>query len=145
MITVNEIMSENVITLKASDNINSAIELMKKEDIRHIPIVDDNHFPIGIITQRDILRAQNSELSAEKKSLNHKKVILEQIMSRKISYALSSDPLRSAGLKLQKNKYGCLPVMENNTLVGIVTDFDFVGVAINLIEQIDQLEQTEID
>ncbi len=145
MITVNEIMSENVVTLKGSDNINSAKELMEKEDIRHIPIVDDNHYPIGIITQRDILRAQDSELSPEKNQLNHKKILLEKIMSKNISYVLSSDPLRNAGLKLQKNKYGCLPVMENNMLVGIVTDFDFVGVAINLIEQMDQLEHTEID
>lgn len=144
MITVNEIMSENVITLKASDNIDSAKELMQQEDIRHIPIIDENNYPIGIVTQRDILRAQDSEMSTENNRINNT-VILEQVMSRKISYVLSSDPLRIAGLKLQKNKYGCLPVIDNNILVGIVTDFDFVGVAINLIEQIDQMEQIDID
>lgn len=144
MITVNEIMSENVITLKASDNIDSAKELMQQEDIRHIPIIDENNYPIGIVTQRDILRAQDSEMSTENNRINNT-VMLEQVMSRKISYVLSSDPLRIAGLKLQKNKYGCLPVIDNNILVGIVTDFDFVGVAINLIEQIDQMEQIDID
>lgn len=145
MITVNEIMSENVITLKASDNIDSAKKLMQQEDIRHIPIVDDNNYPIGIVTQRDVLRAQDSELNPENNHISNNTVMLEQVMSRKISYVLSSDPLRIAGLKLQKNKYGCLPVIDNNILVGIVTDFDFVGVAINLIEQIDQMELIEID
>ncbi len=140
MITVKEVMSENVLTLKASDSVSVARKLMKEEDIRHIPIVNDNHFPVGIITQRDILRARDSELSGESHLVDDSQILLEQIMSRKISYSLASDPLRSAGLKLQKNKYGCLPVMNNNKLVGIITDYDFVGVAINLIEQADQSE-----
>lgn len=140
MITVNEIMSENVITLKASDSVSSARELMRKEDIRHLPVVDDNNFPVGIVTQRDIFRAQDSELNGDNHIIDDEQILLEQIMSRKISYAQPGEPLRSAGLKLQKNKYGCLPVMDNDKLVGIITDFDFVGVAINLIEQIDHSE-----
>ena len=142
MITVNEIMSENVITLKASDSVSSAKELMKNEDIRHLPVVDDNNFPVGIVTQRDIFKAQDSELNGDNHIINDEQVLLEQIMSRKISYALPDEPLRSAGLKLQKNKYGCLPVMDNDKLVGIITDFDFVGVAINLIEQ---MEHSDLD
>lgn len=140
MITVNEFMSRDVITLKASDNISVARELMKEEDIRHIPVVDDSHFPVGIITQRDILRAQDSALSGNNHIVNDEKILLEQIMSREISYVLPGEPLRIAGLKLQKNKYGCLPVMDNNKLVGIITDFDFVDVAINLIEQMEHSE-----
>ncbi|MCU7941008.1 MAG: CBS domain-containing protein [gamma proteobacterium symbiont of Bathyaustriella thionipta] len=141
MITVNEVMSEKVITLKASDSVATARELMKKEDIRHLPVVNDDHFPVGIITQRDILRAQDSELNGDTHIVNDKQVLLEQIMSREISYVLSDDPLRSAGFKLQKHKYGCLPVMNNNKLVGIITDFDFVDIAINLIEQMEQSEE----
>jgi len=140
MITVNEFMSEDVITLKVSDTISTASELMKEKDIRHIPIVDDTHFPVGIITQRDILKAQDSELNGNNHIVNDEQVLLEQIMSREISYVLPNDPLRIAGLKLQKNKYGCLPVMGNNKLVGIITDFDFVDVAINLIEQMEHTE-----
>jgi CBS domain-containing protein len=142
MITVNEVMSENVITLKTSDTISAARTLMEEEDIRHIPIVDDNNFPIGIITQRDIYRARDSELNSNEHIIDDEKTTLEQIMSRQISYVLKTDPLRIAGLKLQKNKYGCLPVMDKDKLVGIITDFDFVGIAINLIEQ---MEQTEVD
>lgn len=140
MITVNEIMSEYVITLKTSDSVSAARELMKREDIRHIPIVDENFFPVGIVTQRDILKAQDSKLCGDHHTIDDQQVLLEQIMSRKISYARPADPLRVAGLKLQKNKYGCLPVMDNNKLVGIITDYDFVGVAINLIEQVDHSE-----
>ena len=141
MITVNEIMSAKVITLKASDSLSTARELMKEEDIRHIPIVDDNHFPVGIVTHRDILRALDSEIdSNHEQSSDKNSILLEQIMSQKISYVRPSDPLRVAGLKLQKNKYGCLPVMDKDKLAGIITDSDFVDVAINLIEQVEQAE-----
>ncbi len=143
MITVNEVMSVNVLTMKASDSVSAARKLMNKEDIRHIPVVDDNQYPIGIITQRDILRAQDSELSGEHHTVDDSQISLEQIMSQKISYARPNEPLRSAGLKLQKHKYGCLPVMENNQLVGIITDYDFVGIAINLIEQMDHSDDFE--
>jgi len=144
MITVNEVMSTQVITLQATDNVFMARELMKEKEVRHIPIVDANNFPIGIITQRDILRAQDSELmDNNQQKLDSKSILLEDIMSTEISYTRPKDPLRSAGLKLQKNKYGCLPVMEDNQLVGIITDSDFVDIALNLIEQMDYSEDID--
>ena len=48
MSTVNEVMSTQVITLQATDNVFMARELMKEKEVRHIPIVDANNFPIGI-------------------------------------------------------------------------------------------------
>lgn len=140
MITVNEIMSENVITLKASENISAARKIMNKEHIRHMPVVDDSNYPVGIITHRDILRAQDSDLSGNNHSIDDEHILLADIMSREISYVLSQEPLRVAGLKLQKNKFGCLPVMEKDKLVGIITDYDFVGIAINLLEQMEHSE-----
>lgn len=143
MITVNEVMSTQVITLLVSDSVFTAKNLMKDEGVRHIPIVDENHFPVGVVTQRDILRAQDSELSDDQPKLDTKSILLEQIMSKAISYTRPDDPLRSAGLKLQKNKYGCLPVMEHNKLVGIITDSDFVDIALNLIEQMEYNDDVE--
>ena len=143
MITVNEVMSTHVMTLKANDNVFTARELMKDERVRHIPIVDDNDFPVGVVTQRDILRAQDSILAGDQHLVDEKSILLEEIMSKAISYTRPEDPLRSAGLKLQKNKYGCLPVMDNNKLVGIITDSDFVDIALNLIEQMDYSEEID--
>jgi CBS-domain-containing membrane protein len=50
--------------------------------------------------------------------------------------------LRSAALLIERHKYGCIPVATKGNLKGIITDSDFVAVAINLIEQ---LEETELD
>jgi len=48
--------------------------------------------------------------------------------------------LRSAALFLEKHRIGCLPVMDNEKICGIITDTDFVAVAINLLEQIEAAE-----
>ncbi|MCU7835771.1 MAG: CBS domain-containing protein [gamma proteobacterium symbiont of Taylorina sp.] len=143
MITVKEVMSTEVLTLKTSDSVSTARNLMKDKHIRHIPVVDENYFPVGIITQRDILRVQCPDLKNNEQLTDEQTIFLEQIMSREISYTRPGDPLRSAGIKLQKKKYGCLPVMDNNKLVGIITDSDFVDVALNLIEQVEISEDYE--
>ena len=141
MITVSEVMSAQVITLKASDSVSAARELMRTENIRHIPIVNEHLSPVGLVTQRDVLKAQGSDLGGESlQAIDENNVPVEQIMSTKVAFVHPNDPLRSAGLKIQKNKYGCLPVIENNQLVGIITDSDFVGVAIDLIEQMEYSE-----
>ena len=138
MITVSEIMSDQVIKLTSTDTVSTAKEIMRTEGIRHIPIVDEHSLPIGLITQRDILRVQDSDLAANNiPAIDEKSVLVEQIMSRKIASVHPGDSLRSAGIRMQKNKYGCLPVIQENQLVGIITDTDFVGVAIDLIEQME--------
>ena len=141
MITVSEVMSTDVTTLNASASISTAKEIMKQEDIRHIPIVDEYHYPVGIVTQRDILKAQSSILKNDNPDMiDESQVSVDKIMTQKVAYTYPEEPLRSAGLKIQKHRYGCLPVMQNNQLVGIITDTDFVGVAIDLIEQMDFTE-----
>lgn len=141
MITVSEIMTTQVTTLDISASISAAKEIMKEEDIRHIPIVNDQRYPIGIVTQRDILKAQPSNLDHDKSQhIDESKVSVSEIMTEKVAYTYPEEPLRSAGLKIQKHRYGCLPVMQNDQLVGIITDTDFVGVAIDLIEQMDYNE-----
>lgn len=138
MITVSEVMSTDLVTLKSSASIAVAKELMRTENIRHIPIVNDDRAPLGIVTQRDILRAQASALAdGGNQAIDENTVSVAQIMSSKIAYVHPNEPLRSAGLKIQKYKYGCLPVVDNNQLLGIITDTDFVGVAIDLIEQME--------
>jgi len=138
MITVSEVMSAQVKTINVTESISVAKTMMKQEDIRHIPVVDSQNFPVGIISQRDILRVQVSELiNDETQVIDEKQVPVEQIMSKKMSFVHPSDPLRSAGIEMQQHKFGCLPVIKDDQLVGIITDTDFVSVAINLIEQMD--------
>ena len=52
----------------------------------------------------------------------------------------SSTSAREAAKLMEKLKIGCLPIVDDQKLVGIITDSDFLGVAINLMEQFDEQE-----
>jgi CBS domain-containing protein len=62
-------------------------------------------------------------------------------MIRDVTVIHKEDSLRKAALYLQTHKYGCLPVVVDDRLVGIITDSDFIDIAINLIEQVEVSEE----
>ena len=138
MITVSEIMTNGVITLEARDPISKAVATMTENNIRHIPIVNAEKELLGIISQRDVLKAGAD--NSDKNTVGA--ITIAEIMSEKALTTHPEESLRAAGLTLQKHKYGCLPVIEDNKLVGIITDTDFVAIAINLIEQQDDMEDS---
>jgi CBS domain-containing membrane protein len=140
MISVDEIMITNVFTLKPSDSVYDARALMKEKDIRHIPIVDDAGGLVGLVSQRDILNASESTLhatSAEQRLSLEKEHKIEEVMTRELKTIDERDSLRSAAVCLRKFKHGCLPVVTGGELRGIITDTDFVGVAVHLLEQVE--------
>ncbi|MFK5987011.1 MAG: CBS domain-containing protein [Pseudomonadota bacterium] len=143
MIKVKEIMTENVISLSATDRLSKASDLMSEKKIRHIPIVNDNQQLIGLITQYDVLKATSSCFDANINKLEETNILISTIMQTKLRTIYPDDGLKTAGLIMEKYKFGCVPVVSNGKLVGIITDTDFVGVAINLIEQMDYLEEAQ--
>jgi CBS domain-containing protein len=141
MITVDEIMSTRLYTLTKNDSVYDARMLMKEKNIRHIPIIDSSGELVGIVTERDLLAASESTLYA---TSNEARVVLEkehqlhEIMTSKVCTINSNESLKSAALHMRKHKHGCLPVFCDDELVGIVTDTDFVAVAVHLIEQLEE-------
>jgi len=140
MISVDEVMVSNVFTLKASDSVYDARALMREKDIRHIPIIDDTNRLVGLVSQRDILSASESTLhttSSEQRISLEKQHKIEEVMTRQIKTVDERDSLRSAAMRLRKFKHGCLPVVTDGELKGIITDTDFVGVAVHLLQQVE--------
>ena len=143
MITVDEFMTIELCTLSDVDTINDARQIMTEKHIRHIPITDSENHVLGVVTQRDVLAATEPVLlaSAESDSIKtNGDIRLSEIMMRNVSVAHPSDSLRQAAVYLQAHKYGCLPVVSDDCLVGIVTDSDFIAIAINLLEQAELSE-----
>jgi len=62
-------------------------------------------------------------------------------MVRDVSVIHQTDSLRQAALYIRSHKYGCLPVLSQDRLVGIITDSDFIDIAINLLEQVEITEE----
>jgi CBS domain-containing protein len=114
---------------------------MTEKHIRHIPITDNHHHLLGLVTQRDILAVTGSESEVSSAEANIK---LGDVMIRDVSSISNTDSLRQAAMYLQSHKYGCLPVVSDDRLIGIITDSDFIAIAINLLEQVELTEE-EID
>ena len=140
MLTLNEIMVSDLHTLEADNTLRDAVELMKSKKIRHIPIVGSNNQLLGLVTQRDILAASSPDSTNKQQEMS---TPLNAIMVTKLDTVNKGTDLRQAALFLQQHKHGCLPVVEDNTLVGLVTDTDFVSVAINLLEMLEATEPVE--
>jgi CBS domain-containing protein len=136
-------MSTDLITIAPGDNLDTARAIMRDKRIHHLPVViNDNHL-VGLVTLTDVLAATDSRLRDQDSRLHAKDIQVEEIMIRDIATVDEHASLRQAALFLEKHKIGCLPVVTEDKLRGIVTDTDFVGVAINLLEQLEENEPGE--
>jgi CBS domain-containing protein len=140
-------MSEEVLTLSVNNTLKDARSIMHKNHIRHLPIVNDEQQVIGIVSQRDVLAAEESHLMVEQqeqKESREAQVSIESFYNdRVITIAPGASALRAARY-MQKHKLGCLPVTDNEKIVGIITESDFINVAINLMELSEQNEEFEL-
>jgi len=140
MMTIDEFMTTTPYTLRETDSLYQARKIMTEKHVRHIPVTDENNHLLGLVTQRDILAitgyAPALPIEDESDAVD-KSIRLSEVMISNVSTIQKTDSLREAAMYLQSHKYGCLPVVSDGCLVGIITDSDFVGMAINLLEQIE--------
>jgi CBS domain-containing membrane protein len=118
---VADLMTNQLRCLRETDNLADAMAAMQELFIRHVPVVDEAGGLVGIVTQRDLL------------SLEHKKdpvTQLRDVMRTDVATVTPDTPLRTAAETMIYNKYGCLPVVDDGELVGIITETDFLKLAI---------------
>lgn len=142
LITVEDIMTSRLYTLKASNAIQDASELMKQKSIRHVPVVNDFGRLLGLVTQKDILMATSPVGTGSPEELS---ASLTYVMNRRVITIPRDTSLAAAARLMREHKIGCLPVVGDERLVGIITDSDYVDIAIHLLEQMDLLEPEEED
>ena len=137
---IRDIMTREVVTLYEEDNLIGVEEGMQHFRFRHLPVVDDGRL-VGLITQRDLLRVAASSLehgAQQKTELLKESVFVRDVMWRDLVTVREDTPLSDAGLLMWNNKLGCLPVVDDDKkLVGIVTEADFVKLALRLLEAKD--------
>jgi CBS domain-containing membrane protein len=145
MFSVAEIMTREPYTLGPDDSLAKARQLLAEHHIRHIPIVSEKGSLLGLVSQRDVLAASDSIILNRQGDSREDYVALSAIMSAPVQTVDESASLRGTAMHLQKYKLGCLPVLRDGRLVGIITDSDFVAIAINLMEQLESVEPVEED
>ncbi|MCJ7556716.1 MAG: CBS domain-containing protein [Gammaproteobacteria bacterium] len=145
MINVSEFMTDDLFTLKPHDTLESASQLMREQRIRHVPIVNDKGVLVGLVTLSDVLATSDSTLRDAADRADTSCVTLADIMTSDVITVDEHASLRQCARFLEEHKISCLPVVTRGKLRGIITDTDFVAVAINLIEQMEQIEAIELE
>lgn len=142
MFTIEAIMSTNLITLTPSATLAEARTLMHENRIHHIPVLNDEKL-VGLVTLTNVLAATDSFLRDPQNRIHANDISIKDAMVPDVATVDINASLRQAALFLEKHSIGCLPVLDDEKLVGIITDTDFVAVAINLLEQIEETEPVD--
>lgn len=124
---VREIMHRNPITASPDLSLQEAYRLMNDRNIRHLPVLREGRL-VGLVTDRD-LRLATSSLATRPfpPSAN-----VGEVMKSPVTTADPLDPVEVAAHTMRELKIGCMPVLEEDTLVGIFTGIDLLDAMIRL-------------
>jgi CBS domain-containing membrane protein len=128
---VRDVMTADPTTLKRNDKLTLADDIMRLGRVRHLPVVDDDGQTLaGIVTQRDLFRDALAQALGYGKHAQRKildTLAVKEVMATDVVTTGPDTSLVEAARILTERKIGCLPVIENGRLVGILTEGDFVA------------------
>jgi CBS domain-containing protein len=126
--TVRDIMTQNPATLERNETLDLAESVMNLGRIRHMPVVDDGKL-VGILSQRDLFRsALITALGFGRKvtSALIKTIKVKEVMTEKVITISPNTSIKDAARQMIDKKIGCLPVVEEDRLIGLVTETDML-------------------
>ncbi len=124
---INEIMHKNPFTVQSSTTLCDAYKLMNEKHIRHLPVLEEETL-VGIITDRD-LRLATSRLA---ETPFDPSALVREVMISPVETTYPTNPVEVATQLMREKKIGCLPVLENEKLVGIITAVDLLDALLKL-------------
>ena len=125
---ISHIMTKNVATVQVSDDLHDVIDLVKKNHIRHVPVLE-GHDVVGIISSTDINRLTFSSLFENQEGADEailEMLSISQVMTQKPRTVEAALSIREVAEILASEEYHALPVIENGQLAGIVTTTDVI-------------------
>ncbi len=129
---VEEFMTTDIFTVRKNDIIALAADMMDWQKIRYIPVENDKGKLSGLITSRILLRFLRK--NNDSNTLN-KTTIAEIMIEKPITVKPDTNIMEAMDL-MEKNKIGCLPVVQNGNLVGIVTEEDFFNLSKRIFKRL---------
>jgi CBS domain-containing protein len=133
---VRDLMTEPPITVGPTDPLRDVIQLMETKAIRHVAVVEGPGRLLGLISHRDVLRSQEGSLSgspSNEQAHMNRWIEARWVMTKEVRTVYPETPALEAALTLRSHGYGCVPVVEEGRLVGMLTDSDFVEYAIQAL------------
>jgi acetoin utilization protein AcuB len=133
---VRERMSTKPVTITADVPITEALRIMRQNQVRRLPVLDENGGLIGIVSEKDLLYASPSPATSLSIYEMHYMLSRLQVTELMTANPVTITPdtlLEEAALIMADNKIGGLPVMKDGNLVGIITETDIFKVFLELL------------
>lgn len=127
---VRDYMSATVTTLSPDDRLLDADLVIRRTGVRHLPVVRDGHL-VGILTERDVRRYAPSILDSTPDQYNEifENTSIARVMTKNVKSIGPDAPLADAANLLYSERLGCLPVLDGEKVVGILTRTDLLRFA----------------
>ena len=123
---VRHLMQRDVLRMNDDDTLDVAEDIMRLGQVRHIPVVSGTRL-VGLVSQRDLLRAATSSLLGSQRETKRAwpgKVAVRDVMTKRVHTVGPEQSVTDVVALLLEHRIGCLPVVEGDALVGIVTETD---------------------
>ena len=126
---VRDIMPEKMVTISAGDTLSTVEDIMTLGHVRHMPVVRGGKL-VGVVSERDLLRTSLSRLS-EFGDLQRRAFLqgieIARVMSTPPIVISPDDSVEEAARVMCLHKIGCLPVLDGEELLGLITETDVLG------------------
>jgi len=129
--TVGQFMSTDLFTVRPDDLVDLAASVMEWRHIRHVPVEDEQGCLVGLVTHRGLLHLLTQGLSNE----HARATTVRDVMKADPVTVTSTTPTLEAMEIMRTNLVGCLPVIDDGQLVGIVTSYDFLEASARIFKQ----------
>jgi acetoin utilization protein AcuB len=139
-------MKKDLITITKDERMTTARKILKEKNIRHLPVVDGKKL-IGLVTNMDIRKGEASPAtSLEIHELHYllDKLTVGEIMTRNVITISPDISVEEAATLLHDNKIGCLPVVEDGNLVGMLTENDVMEILIEVMGMKEKGSRLEV-
>ncbi|WP_268912589.1 CBS domain-containing protein [Lentilactobacillus sp. SPB1-3] len=144
--SVADFMTKKVSTVTPDTKINVAISIMKEQNIHRLPVLSSGKL-VGIITQRDIERATPSEatsLSIYEITYLLNKMTVVDVMSKNVKTVNQDAFLEDAIYVMRQSQIGVLPVMNDDELVGIITNNDILDAFLDVTDYAENATAVQV-
>jgi acetoin utilization protein AcuB len=139
-------MKKDLVTVTKDERMTVAKKIMKEKNIRHLPVVDGKRL-VGLLTNMDVRKAEASPAtSLEIRELHYllDKLTVGEIMTRNVITISPDVSIEEAAILLHDNKIGCLPVVEDGNLAGIITENDIMEILIDVMGMKEKGSRLEV-
>jgi acetoin utilization protein AcuB len=131
MLLVRDSMTREVVMVGPETTAAAALALCREKGIRHLPVLEGGWL-VGMISDRD-LRSATPALGDPDRAQALERIRVADEMVKEVATVRPEDPIEEAAIEMYERKIGCLPVVDDGDLVGIVTSSDVMRAFVRLV------------